>query len=539
MQPRPQNLAYILEHAARVHGGREVVSATVEGGLHRYSYRDALGRTKQLANALRRLGLAPGDRVATLAWNGYRHLEAWYAIAGQGAICHTVNPRLFPEQIAYILNHAADRFVLVDLNLLPVLERVRAQVPSIEAVVVMTDRAHMPDGAGLLCYEELLAAEPADFAWPELPEATPSSLCYTSGTTGNPKGVLYTHRSNLLMAYACNGAEGFALSALSTVLMVVPMFHANSWGLVYCAPMAGAKLVLPGPHLGGRSLHGLITGEQATFSAAVPTIWTQLLQHLEATGGTLPSLQEVVIGGSAVPAAMIRTFAERYGVAVRHAWGMTELSPIGTVNRPTPEVLALDPEAQLAVAAKQGRPPYGVEMRIADEAGRTLASDGRTQGRLLVRGPWTVDRYYREENSACDADGWFDTGDIATLDPLGYMQITDRAKDVIKSGGEWISSVELENTAMGHPAVALAACIGLPHPRWDERPLLVVQLREGAEPCGDALIGHLAERVARWWLPDDVVFVEAIPLAATGKINKLALRQQFSGYVWAAVASRS
>ncbi|MEZ5668471.1 MAG: long-chain fatty acid--CoA ligase [Alphaproteobacteria bacterium] len=536
MQPRPQNLAYILEHAARVHGDREIVSAAVEGGIHRTTYRETLGRTKRLANALRRLGVGPGDRVATLAWNGYRHLEAWYAIAGQGAVCHTVNPRLFADQIAFILDHAGDRVVLIDHTLLPVLEAVADRLPALEAVVVMTDAAHMPaTGLGNVhCYETLLAEAAPAFDWPELPEETPSSLCYTSGTTGNPKGVAYTHRSNLLMAYACNSADAFALSAMSTVLMVVPMFHANSWGLVYAAPMVGAKLVLPGPRLDGASIHSLIEAERVTFSAAVPTIWTLLLQHLEATGGRLDSMKEVVIGGSAVPAAMIRTFADSYGVDVLHAWGMTELSPIGTVNRPTVQVLALPAGERLAIAAKQGRPLYGVEMRIADDNGASLPHDGRSAGRLMVRGPWTVERYYRHERSALDAGGWFDTGDIATIDGFGYMQVTDRAKDVIKSGGEWISSVELENAAMGHPDVALAAVIGLPHPTWDERPLLVIQPKAGRTPNGAEMRAFLADKVARWWLPDDTVLVETIPLAATGKINKLKLREQFRGHRWPA-----
>lgn len=533
MQPNPMNLVHVLEHAARFHGRREIVSSTVEGGIHRYTYCDALARTKKFANALRKLGVDVGDRVGTLAWNGYRHFEAWYAISGQGAITHTVNPRLFPDQVAYIINHAADKFVVLDTTFVSLVEGIQDQLRSVEGFIILADREHMPQTSlkNVHCYEDLIADEPEEFAWPELDEETASSLCYTSGTTGNPKGVMYSHRSNILMALAVNGAEGFGLTTMDSVLMVVPQFHANSWGLVYSAPMSGAKLVLPGPNLDGKSTYDLITDEQVTFSAAVPTVWNIFIAYLEEIGGKLPTLREVVIGGSAVPRSMIKIFDEKYDVKVLQAWGMTETNPLGTLNRTVPEVMALDHEAQLDYATKQGRPLFGVDIRIANDAGQSLPHDGKTPGRLMVRGPWVIQSYYGLEESVLDADGWFDTSDIATIDELGFMQITDRAKDVIKSGGEWISSVDLENTAMGHESVAMAAVIGMLHPKWDERPLLILQLREGASVSKDEMLDYLGSRVAKWWLPDDVVYIEAIPLGGTGKINKLSLRETFKDHV--------
>lgn len=533
MQPNPMNLVHVLEHAARFHGGREIVSSTVEGGIHRYTYADALVRTKKFANALRKLGVDVGDRVGTLAWNGYRHFETWYAISGQGAITHTVNPRLFPDQVAYIINHAADRFVVLDITFVSLVEGIQDQLSSVEGFIILADREHMPQTSlkNVHCYEDLIADEPEEFAWPELDEETASSLCYTSGTTGNPKGVMYSHRSNILMALAVNGAEGFGLTTMDSVLMVVPQFHANSWGLVYSAPMSGAKLVLPGPNLDGKSTYDLITNEQVTFSAAVPTVWNIFIAYLEEIGGKLPTLREVVIGGSAVPRSMIKIFDEKYDVKVLQAWGMTETNPLGTLNRAVPEVMALDHEAQLDYATKQGRPLFGVDIRIANEAGQSLPHDGKTPGRLMVRGPWVIQSYYGLEESVLDADGWFDTSDIATIDELGFMQITDRAKDVIKSGGEWISSVDLENTAMGHGSVAMAAVIGMAHPKWDERPLLILQLREGASVSKDEMLDYLGSRVAKWWLPDDVVEIDVIPLGGTGKINKLSLRETFKDHV--------
>jgi fatty-acyl-CoA synthase len=529
MQPFPLNLAHVLEHAASVHGRVEVVSNTVEGGLHRYTYADVLRRTKQLANALHALGLEPDDRVATLAWNGYRHLEAWYAIAGSGMICHTVNPRLFPEQIKYIVNHAQDRALLTDLSFVPLLEKIADQLHSVERYVVLTDAAHMPETTlpDAICYEELLAAQPQTFDWPVFSEETASSLCYTSGTTGNPKGVLYSHRGNILQAFAAISAEGFALTARSTVLMVVPMFHANSWSLTYSAPMVGAKLVLPGPHLDGASTQQLIVGEGVTFSAAVPTVWNMLLAYLRESAAGLGELAEVAIGGAAVPRSMIETFNSDYGVTVLHAWGMTEMSPLGTINRPTAETARLSANEQTDLACKQGRPAFAVEMCIKDDNGKILPHDGESAGHLLVRGPWIIQRYYGAEEDCVDDDGWFDTGDIATIDEYGYMQITDRAKDIIKSGGEWISSVDLENAAVGHPAVQLAAVIGKPDPRWDERPLLILKLNDGAAISLEEMQSFLAGKVAKWWIPEEIAFAEEIPLTATGKINKVTLRERF------------
>jgi fatty-acyl-CoA synthase len=533
MQDHPQNLVNILEHAARFHARTEVVTRRVEdGSIHRYTYTDALRRTAKLANALKRLGVRFGDRIATMGWNTYRHLEAWYAIAGQGAICHTLNPRLFEEQIEYIVNHAEDSVVLVDPPFVPILECLQERLPTVERTVVMTDRAHMPGTAlkNAMVYEELIAAEPDEFDWPSFPEETPSSLCYTSGTTGNPKGVLYTHRSNLLHAYAISGRDAIGASGQDSVLMVVPMFHANSWGLAYACPMVGAKLVLPGARLDGACIYELLDSEQVTLSAAVPTVWTVLLAHLREHGLKLPYLKEFLVGGSAASRSLIEAYERDYGVTAVHGWGMTEMSPIGTTCRLKSFMRALGFEKQLDVRVKQGCPLFGVAMKLVDDAGNALPHDGRTAGRLMVKGPWIVKRYYKHDHDAIDADGWFDTGDIATIDAEGYMQITDRAKDLIKSGGEWISSVDLENTAMGHPRIALAAVIGVYHPKWEERPLLVVKPAAGAVLTREQVLDFLRDKVVKWWLPDDVVFVDEIPLTAAGKISKATLRERFKGY---------
>ncbi len=530
MQQTPVNLVSILRHAAQLHPQQEVVSKTEEGEIHRYGYRDAYQRTQRLASALADFGLRPGERVATLAWNHYRHLEAWYAIFGQGAICHTLNPRLFPEQLVWIMNHAEDRLLFVDLSLLPVVEKILPRLPHLEALILMNDSKHMPTGSfpkPLLCYEELLEGGAPHFDWPLLEEDTPALLCYTSGTTGHPKGVLYTHRSNLLHALALVSPAAVGLNCDMTLLMIVPMFHANGWGAPYGAPMVGSKLVMPGPHLGGAAIHGLIEAEQVTHSMAVPTLWNMLLGHLEESGGRLDSLREVLIGGAAAPAAMIEQFWKEYEVRVLHAWGMTELSPLGTVNRPVPALAGLPAEERAAIAAKQGRPVFGIELRIADEEGATLPADGSSAGRLMARGPWVLERYYGEEEAAVDAEGWLDTGDIATLDEYGYMQITDRAKDVIKSGGEWISSVQLENLVAGHPAVELAAVIGVADEKWGERPLLLVKKRPQEELLGEELVEFLRDKVVQWWLPDRVEFLEEIPLNATGKVDKRKLRERY------------
>ncbi|MGD2132897.1 MAG: long-chain fatty acid--CoA ligase [Maricaulaceae bacterium] len=532
MQDQPINLASILEHAARSHGRQVMVTALIEGGKHTQTYAETLTRTKQLANALRRLGAAPGDRIATLAWNTHRHVEAWYAISGQGAICHTVNPRLAPEQIIYILNHAEDSILFTDATFAKLVDAVRPHVPSLKHVIVLTDRANMPEGEGYLCYEDLIAVEEPEFEWPSFPEDTASSLCYTSGTTGDPKGVLYGHRSNLLQSYAICSKDCQNLGVNDTTLMVVPMFHANAWGLVYGGPMVGAKLVLPGMSLDGASIHRLIKEEQVTGSAAVPTVWSMLLAHLDKTGEDLKPLTEVIIGGSAVPRSMIRTLGEKYGVTVVHGWGMTEMSPTGTVCRLGPQHEGLSLEEKLDVMCKQGRPLFGVEMKIVDDDNNELAWDGEQSGRLLVRGPWIAKSYFRRDDVIVDKDGFLDTGDVATIDADGYMQITDRAKDVIKSGGEWISSVDLENAAMGAEGVELACAVGVPHPKWEERPILLVVPKEGASPDPEDIKAHLLKAsFAKWQLPDDIVFVKELPMTATGKFDKKVVRAEYKDHL--------
>ena len=534
MQDRPLLIQQLIDHAALNHGDTEIVSRTVEGGIHRYTYRDAQLRSKKVAEALLALGIEPGDRIGTLAWNGYRHFELYYGVSGMGAVCHTINPRLFPEQIAYIVNHAEDQLLFVDLNLLPAVEKLLPLFKAVRHVVAMTDRAHLPPDLqipNLLVYEELIADKPGNYDWPEFDEHKASSLCYTSGTTGNPKGVLYSHRSTVLHSYGAALPDTLGLSARSVILPVVPMFHVNAWGLPYAAPMVGAKLVFPGVALDGASVYELFETEKVTFTAGVPTVWLALLNHMQANKLKLSTVKYAVIGGSAAPPAMIETFDRDYGVEVLHAWGMSEMSPLGTVNHPKAKHAALSDKDRLAVRLKQGRPPFGVEMKIVDDAGNDLSRDGKAFGDLLVRGPWITSGYFKGEGGDVLRDGgWFPTGDVATLDPDGYMQITDRSKDVIKSGGEWISSIDLENAAMAHPAVAEAAVIGVAHPKWDERPLLIVQRKPDVELDKKELIEFLGSRVAKWWLPDDVQFVEAIPHTATGKILKTRLREDFKGY---------
>ncbi|MBS0520863.1 MAG: fatty-acid--CoA ligase [Proteobacteria bacterium] len=534
MQDRPLLIQQLIEHAALNHGDTEIVSRTLEGGIHRYTYADARIRAKKIAEALQALGIKAGDRIGTLAWNGYRHFELYYGISGMGAVCHTINPRLFPEQIVYIINHAEDQLLFVDLNLLPAVEKLLPHLKTVRHVVAMTDREHLPKGLNipnLLVYEELLADKPGTYEWPVFDERTASSLCYTSGTTGNPKGVLYSHRSTVLHAYGAALPDTLGLSARATVLPVVPMFHVNAWGLPYSAPMVGAKLVFPGVALDGASLYELFEKEEVVFTAGVPTVWLALLQYMQANNLKLSTVKYAVIGGSAAPPAMIETFDRDYGVEVLHAWGMSEMSPLGTVNHPKSKHLKLSHKEQLAIRLKQGRPPYGVEMKIVDGDGKELPRDGKAFGDLLVRGPWITSGYFRGEGGdILEEGGWFATGDVATIDPDGYMQITDRSKDVIKSGGEWISSIDLENAAMAHPAVAEAAVIGVFHPKWDERPLLIVQKKPGATLEKSELIDFLGGKVAKWWLPDDVQFVDAIPHTATGKILKTRLREDFKDY---------
>jgi fatty-acyl-CoA synthase len=534
MQTRGFNLVSVLQHASQVHSDVEVVTNSVEGGIRRVSYAEIYSRTSQLANALKKLGVKSGDRIGTMAWNTWRHLECWYAIGGSGAVCHTLNPRLFADQIDYIVNHAQDRFIFVDITFVPVLAAVADRLPTLEGLVVMTDAEHMPDVSALPipvhCYEDLIAQENTSFEWPELDENAGSSLCYTSGTTGDPKGVLYSHRSNILHSLSSVGPDVFNLAAVDSFLMIVPMFHANSWGVAFSVPMTGCKLVMAGPHMDGPSIHKLISDEQCTKSAAVPTVWTGLLDYLDAHGLTLPTLKETVIGGSAVPRSMIKKFDQEYGVDVIHAWGMTEMSPLGTVNRPLPFMKDLSFEERLDIKCKQGRAPYGVELKLEDDDGKLLPNDGVAFGRLLVRGDWVIERYYQKPETELDSDGWFDTGDVATIDAHGFMQITDRSKDIIKSGGEWISSVEIENTAVGHEDVQIAACIGVKHPKWDERPLLLVVKKPGSDPSKESILETISQSVAKWQIPEDIEFIEEMPLTATGKIDKKPLRVEFGTY---------
>ncbi|KDP86052.1 3-(methylthio)propionyl-CoA ligase [Cupriavidus basilensis] len=530
MMSEPLLISSIIKHAARHYGGTEIVSRRTEGDLHRYTYRDCELRARKLAQAIAALGVQSGDRVGTLAWNGYRHLEIYYAVSGSGAVCHTVNPRLFPEQVAYIINHAEDQYVFFDATFLPLVEGVAAHCPGVKGWVMMSDRAHMPADAKvpLLCYEDLIDAQDGNYAWPQFDENTASSLCYTSGTTGNPKGALYSHRSTVLHSYASALPDALGCSARDVILPVVPMFHVNAWGLPYSVPLVGAKLVLPGAKLDGASLYELFEQEKVTFSAGVPTVWLGLLQYVQANKLKFSTFHRTVIGGSAAPPAMIRTLKE-LGVETIHAWGMTEMSPLGTSCSLLASHDGLPEDERQKIQEKQGRVIYGVDMKIVDGDGNELPWDGKAFGDLHVRGPWVIEHYYRNDASPL-VDGWFPTGDVATIDPDGYMQITDRSKDVIKSGGEWISSIDIENVAAAHPAVHMAACISCYHPKWDERPLLVVMKRPGAEVTREELLKYFEGKVAKWWIPDDVAFVTEIPLTATGKMQKLKLREQFKDY---------
>ncbi|HET8881934.1 MAG TPA: 3-(methylthio)propionyl-CoA ligase [Solimonas sp.] len=531
MMHLPLNVSSLLVHAERCHGDSEIVSRTVEGPIHRYRYADAARRSRQLAHALTRLGVRGGDRVATLAWNGYRHFELYYAISGIGAITHTVNPRLFAEQVEWIVNHAEDGVLFFDLSFAPLVERLAPRCPTVRHWVAMCDRAHLPQSAmaELLCYEDLLAAESDDYDWPVLDENSAATLCYTSGTTGNPKGVLYSHRSTLMHAFASALPDLMNLSGRDVILPVVPMFHVNAWGLPYAAPMVGAKLVFPGPALDGASLHELLERERATFAAGVPTVWLGLLQYLQNTGAKLTTVQRMIVGGAACPPALMRAFAEQYGVTLQHAWGMTELSPLGTVNTPKAKHLALDAETRAALMTRQGRPPFGIDLKVVDDRGGELPRDGSTAGDLLVRGHWVVDRYFRLDESPL-RDGWFPTGDVAHLDTDGMLQITDRSKDVIKSGGEWISSIELESIAMAHPAIAEAAAIGVKHPKWDERPIIIATKKADRDVTRAQVLALYEGKVAKWSIPDDVVFVDELPHTATGKLSKLMLRERLRDY---------
>ncbi|CAJ92651.1 3-(methylthio)propionyl-CoA ligase [Cupriavidus necator] len=530
MMSAPLLISSIIKHAARYYGSTEIVSRRTEGDLHRYTYRDCELRARKLAQALGALGVKQGERVGTLAWNGYRHLEIYYGVSGMGAVCHTINPRLFPEQIAYIVNHAEDGYVFFDLTFLPLVEGVAPHCPNVRGWVAMTDRAHMPaeSKVPLLCYEELVDAQDGDYEWPQFDENLASSLCYTSGTTGNPKGALYSHRSTVLHSYASALPDALGCSASDVILPVVPMFHVNAWGLPYSVPLVGAKLVLPGAKLDGASIYELFEQEKVTFSAGVPTVWLGLLQHVQSNKLKFSSFRRTVIGGSAVPPAMTRAF-EALNVEVIHAWGMTEMSPLGTACKLLARHEALSDADRHKIQEKQGRVIFGVDMKIVDGEGKELPWDGKAFGDLMVRGPWVIEQYYRNGISPL-ADGWFPTGDVATIDADGFMQITDRSKDVIKSGGEWISSIDIENVAAAHPAVHMAACISAYHPKWDERPLLVVVKKPGAEVTREELLQFFDGKVAKWWIPDDVAFVTEIPLTATGKMQKLKLREQFKDY---------
>ncbi|TMH30379.1 MAG: long-chain-fatty-acid--CoA ligase [Betaproteobacteria bacterium] len=533
MMNTPLMISSLIRHADRCHGDSEIVSRTLEGPIHRYTYRDAHLRARRLARALPRLGVEPEDRVATLAWNGYRHFELYYAVSGSGAIIHTINPRLFHDQLVYIVNDAEDRMVFFDLTFTPLVEKLAPLCPGVKHWVALTDRAHLPQSAlpGLSCYEDLLAAESDDFEWPEFDENTASGLCYTSGTTGHPKGVLFSHRSTILHAFAIALPDAKNLRATSSVLAIVPMFHVNAWGIPYSAPMVGAKLVFPGAALDGASLYELLESEAVDSTSAVPTVWMNLLNYMTQNKLRFSTLKSSTIGGAACPPAMMKTLSEQFGVRVHHGWGMTEMSPVGTVNAPKGCHQGLSEEAKFQLALKQGRPLYGVEMKVVDGQGTELPRDGKSAGEVLVRGPWVLRRYYKDAGgNPLATDGWLPTGDVGTIDKDGYLQITDRSKDVIKSGGEWISSIELENIAVGHPSVAEAAVIGIRHPKWDERPLLIVVKRSDADLSKDEMLKFYEGKVAKWWLPDDVVFVDELPHTATGKLSKLTLREQFKDY---------
>jgi len=535
MQQQPLLISSLLRHAERHHGEQQVVSRRVEGDIHRITYRELAARARRLARALAALGVAHGNRVGTIAWNGYRHLELYYAVSGSGAVLHTLNPRLHADQLVWIADHAQDQVLCFDKTFLPLVEAVASRLSTVKHFVLMADRSHMPAATGipnLLCYEDLVEAQTDGFEWPVFDEESASSLCYTSGTTGNPKGVLYSHRSTVLHTFASALPDALNLSARDVVLPVVPMFHVNAWGLPYSACMVGARLVLPGPGLDGASLHELFEAEGVTLSAGVPTVWQGLLAHVQANGLRFRTMRRTIIGGSACPPAMMEAFETQHGVQVIHAWGMTELSPVGTVCVPKAAQAAWPEDARRRLQARQGRAVYGIDLKIVDGDGAELPWDGQAAGELLVRGPWVVREYLHGEASPL-VDGWFPTGDVATIDADGFMQITDRSKDVIKSGGEWIGSIDLENIAMAHPAVALAACIAAKHAKWDERPLLVVMKKPGADLTRDALLQFYEGRIAKWWTPDDVVFVDAIPLGATGKVQKNLLRAQYQDHLLA------
>ncbi len=533
MQNWPLTVDKILDHAKRWHGATEVVTRTVEGPVVRSTYGELHARARRLSNVLLGFGIKRGDRVATLAWNTARHMEVWYGAMGIGAVCHTLNPRLFAEQLVYIINHADDRVIFTDLSFVPLLRDLRPRIPSVERIVILTDE-HSAQACRKdeLIFETLLNEASPNAVWGGFDENTAAGLCYTSGTTGDPKGVLYSHRSNFLHTLSITNADVFSLSARDVVLSVVPMFHANGWGLAFVCPGLGCKLVLPGPKLDGPSIHELLESEKVTFTAGVPTVWQMLLAHLRETRGKLTTLKCIGVGGAAVPDATVRAFRDEFGVQILHAWGMTEISPIGTVSSPTNATASLSAAEQFQVSLSQGRTTMLMDAKLVDDAGERLPHDGKTFGRLMVKGPFVVERYFRDEptQKRLDGEGFFDTGDVATIDPHGFVKITDRAKDIIKSGGEWISSIDIENLVMAHPKVALAAVIACAHEKWSERPLLIIKLRPGESAAKNDFLAFLEGKIVTWWMPDDVVFVDDLPLGATGKIDKKLIRKQFADY---------
>ena len=533
MQQQSLQISSLIDFAARHHGDGEVVSRRVEGDIHRYTWADVALRSHRVANALDAMQLQQSDRVATLAWNGYRHLELYFGVSGSGRVLHTINPRLHPDQIAWIANHAEDEVLCFDMSFLPIVQAIHAKCSTIKYWIALCDADKLPIDTGipnLLSYEAWIGGQSDQYTWPQLDENLASSMCYTSGTTGNPKAALYSHRSTILHAFAAALPDVMCISARDAILPVVPMFHVNAWGIPYSAAMTGAKLVFPGPALDGKSVYELIEAEGVTFAAGVPTVWQMLLGHMKPQGLKFSTLSRTVIGGSACPPAMIESFRNDYNVDVLHAWGMTEMSPLGTLCTLKNKHLSLPAEAQMKIRMKQGRAIYGIDMKIVNDAGHDLPHDGKAYGDLLVKGPWVVREYFKQEGPSPLVDGWFPTGDVATIDEDGFMQITDRSKDVIKSGGEWISSIDIENIAMSHPAVAMAACIGVRHPKWDERPIVCVVKKPGAEVTRDDLIAFFEGKTAKWQIPDDVVFVDSIPLGATGKMLKTKLREQLTGY---------